>query len=316
MTPLEFEAAHAKSWGELERQLNEPLQRLNPDRFLGLYRTCCEHLALAQSRGFPAHVIERLGSLTARAHQIIYQRSEFGLRRLSHLLLRQFPRQVRRHWPYLLAAGALLLVPALALGIATYLHPELILSIVDARTAANFEQMYSPAAQAIGRARDVDSDWMMFGFYIKNNIGIAFQCYATGILFGVGCLYFLLFNGAYGGGIAGYVSARGYGDTFYTFIATHSAFELTAIVLCGAAGLRLGKAALLPGRQTRVAALQDAARDTSVIVFGATIMLVIAAAIEAFWSSAAWVMPAAKLTGAALCWTLVILFLWRGARAG
>ena len=315
MTPFDFQAANQARWNELEGELGREQRRLDPDRFLILYRLCCEHLALARARNFPLHVIERLSSITSRAHQIIYRQSDAGPARVARALLEEFPAAVRRHWPYVVTAAALLMIPTIAIAVATYINPDLILSIVDRRTAAEFEQMYSPAAQAIGRPRDIASDWMMFGFYIKNNIGIAFQCYATGVVFGLGSIYFLLANGVYGGGIAGYVASLGYGGTFFPFVATHSAFELTAIVLCGAAGLRVGQAVLLPGRRTRAAALELAARETGVIVFGAAIMLVIAAAIEAFWSSAPWVSPAAKFICAGFCWILVICFMLRSSDA-
>jgi uncharacterized membrane protein SpoIIM required for sporulation len=202
------------------------------------------------------------------------------------------------------------------MGLATYLHPDLILSLVDSDTAANFERMYSPSAEAIGRTRDASSDSMMFGYYIMNNIGLAFQCYVSGILVGVGSVFFLCFNGAFGGAVGGYLASLGLGGTFFPFVATHSAFELTAIVLCGAAGLRVGRAVLLPGRARRLTSLQTAARETSVIVVGAAVMLLIAAAVEAFWSSAAWVSPGAKYTCAAACWTLVVLFFVRRPHAG
>jgi uncharacterized membrane protein SpoIIM required for sporulation len=311
VTPFDFQTANQASWNELESELGREQHRLDPDKFLALYRLCCEHLALARSRSFPLHVIERLSSITSRAHQIIYRRSDAGLAQVARALLVEFPAMVRRHWAYVAVAAALLMVPTIAIAIATYLDPDLILSIVDRRTAADFEQMYSPAAQAIGRPRDIASNWLMFGFYIKNNIGIAFQCYATGVVFGLGSLYFLLANGIFGGGIAGYVASLGYGSTFFPFVATHSAFELTAIVLCGAAGLRIGQSVLLPGRRTRVAALELAARETSLIVFGAAIMLVIAAAVEAFWSSAPWVTSTAKFVCAGFCWILVLCFFLR-----
>ena len=311
MTPFDFQTANQASWNELESELGRQQHRLDPDKFLALYRLCCEHLALARSRSFPLHVIERLSSITSRAHQIIYRQSDSGLAQVARALLEEFPAMVRRHWTYVAIAAALLMIPTIAIAIATYLDPDLILSIVDRRTAAEFEQMYSPAAQAIGRPRDIASNWLMFGFYIKNNIGIAFQCYATGVVFGLGSLYFLLANGIFGGGIAGYVASLGYGSTFFPFVATHSAFELTAIVLCGAAGLRIGQSVLLPGRRTRVAALELAARETSLIVFGAAIMLVIAAAVEAFWSSAPWVTSTVKFVCAGFCWILVLCFFLR-----
>jgi uncharacterized membrane protein SpoIIM required for sporulation len=315
VTPFDFQAANQACWNELESELGREQHRLDPDKFLALYRLCCEHLALARSRSFPLHVIERLSSITSRAHQIIYRQSDAGISQVARALLEEFPAMARRHWAYVAIAAALLMIPTITIAIATYFDPDLILSIVDRRTAVEFEQMYSPAAQAIGRPRDIASDWLMFGFYIKNNIGIAFQCYATGVIFGLGSLYFLLANGVFGGGIAGYVASQGYGSTFFPFVATHSAFELTAIILCGAAGLRVGKSVLLPGRRTRVAALELAARETSVIVFGAAIMLVIAAVIEAFWSSAPWVTPTAKFVCAAFCWILVLCFFVRRPNA-
>ena len=311
MTALEFQTAHEALWAELEQAIGLPERKLDPQRFLALYRTCCEHLALAEARGFPSAITERLSIVTARAHQIVYRQSDFGIARIARVLLNRFPAMVRAHRGYVALSALLALGPAIALGLAVYHKPDLILSIVDGSTAAGFEKMYDPSNEVLGRLRDAGSNWMMFGFYIMNNIGIAFQCFATGILLGIGSVYFIAMNGAFGGAIAGYVASAGFGGTFFSFVATHSAFELTAIVLCGAAGLRIGRAVLLPGRLPRTTALELAAKDTSVIVFGSAVMLVIAAAIEAFWSSAAWLTPTAKYSGAAVCWILVALFFLR-----
>lgn len=308
MTALEFQTAHEALWVELEQAVRLPERRLDPQRFLALYRTCCEHLALAEARDFPSAVVERLSIVTARAHQIVYRQSDFGISRIARVLMNRFPAMVRAHRGYVAVAALLLMGPAVLLGIAVYHKPDLILSIVDASTAATFEKMYDPSNEVLGRLRDAGSNWMMFGFYIMNNIGIAFQCYATGVFLGIGSAYFIAMNGAFGGAIAGYVASAGFGGTFFSFVATHSAFELTAIVLCGAAGLRIGRAVLLPGRLPRTVALELAAKDTSIIVFGSAVMLIIAAAIEAFWSSAAWITPTAKYSGAAVCWILVAVF--------
>jgi len=53
--------------------------------------------------------------------------------------------------------------------------------VVDADTAASYEQMYSPDADSIGRMRTADTDWAMFGFYIRNNVTVSFQCFAGGL---------------------------------------------------------------------------------------------------------------------------------------
>jgi uncharacterized membrane protein SpoIIM required for sporulation len=287
---------------------------LPAERVAGLYRRSCEQLALARSRAYPTYLVDRLNQLTADAHQVIYQRREIGIARLRRLLAVEFPRSVRANAPYVWLATFMFAAPLVSLGLLVFSKPELILSLVDGQTAGQFEAMYSETGENIGRKRDADSDWIMFGFYIYNNIGIAFQCFASGLFVGLGSLFFLAFNGAYIGAIAGYLTEAGLSRTFYSFVATHGAFELTAIVLSGAAGLRIGHALLAPGPRTRRQALINATRESIVIVYGVTGLLVIAAAVEAFWSSATWIPHGVKYAAAVCCWIAVIGYLWRQGR--
>jgi uncharacterized membrane protein SpoIIM required for sporulation len=324
MTPLRFEEMYQREWTELETSLDRVLGRTPaPDapvsgvRVSALYRRACEHLALARARSYPAYMVDRLERLTSDAHQAIYQHRDFGVARLRDMIAVDFPSAVRQHGRYVGAAAAAFLLPAIVIGSLVYRRPELILSVVSAETAASFDQMYSPAADSIGRVRTASTDWIMFGFYIRHNIGIAFQCFAGGLFAGLGTLFFLAFNGAFSGAVAGYLTARGLSQTFYPFIATHSAFELTAIVLSGAAGLRIGHSLLAPGRLARPHSLVLATRECAVLLYGVTAMLLIAAAVEAFWSSAIWLPAAAKYAVAACCWTAALAyFALQGRHAG
>jgi uncharacterized membrane protein SpoIIM required for sporulation len=319
MTPLQFEQSHQQEWNELQSllaQLHKSVraraadgQPIAGERVAALYRRACEQLALARARAYPAYLTDRLEQLTADAHQLIYQHAELGWSRLKRMVAYDFPRAVRAQSAYLWIALGVFAVPTLVLGYAVYFRPELILTVVDSATAASFQDMYSESAASIGRSREAQNDWVMFGFYIANNIGVAFQCFASGLFAGVGSLFFLAFNGAYGGAIAGYLTEKGLGSTFYSFVVTHAAFELTAIVLSGAAGLRLGHALLAPGRYTRLQSLVRAAKESAVIIYGVMAMLLIAAALEAFWSSAKWMPPIMKYGVAAICWIAVLSYL-------
>jgi uncharacterized membrane protein SpoIIM required for sporulation len=317
VTPLQFETLYQSEWQELETLLHRlsgarrkrESAAHEGERLAALYRRVCEQLALARARCYPAYMLDRLERLTGDAHQMIYQRGEFGIAAVMRFISADFPLTVRSHGSYVLIAAALLILPTLIVGLLVYHRPDLILSVVDARTAASFERMYSPTAESIGRLRNANTDWMMFGYYIMHNIGISFQCFAGGLLAGIGSIFFLLYNGASIGAVAGYLTERGLGTTFFPFVATHSAFELTAIVLAGAAGLRLGHGLLIPGRNTRLDSLVAATRRCTVLLYGSTIMLVIAAALEAFWSSAPWLPPGLKYGIAAVCWLAVLGYL-------
>jgi uncharacterized membrane protein SpoIIM required for sporulation len=327
MTPLSFEQLYQGEWTELETLLDRVLGRkegrsatplpVSGARVAALYRRACEHLALARARSYPAYMVDRLERMTAEAHQLIYRRREFGFARVRRLMAVDFPAATRQHASYVAVAAAAFLLPAAIVALLVYSRPELILSVVSSEQATSFEEMYSPVADSIGRTRTASTDWMIFGFYIRNNVGVAFQSFAGGLFAGVGTLFFLAYNGAFFGALAGYLTERGLSQTFYPFIATHSAFEVTAIVLSGAAGLRMGHALVAPGRLTRRQSLVQATRDAVVLLYGVTAMLFIAAAIEAFWSSARWIPSSAKYGVAAVCWIAMFLYFgFQGKRAG
>ena len=147
----------------------------------------------------------------------------------------------------------------------------------------------------------------MAGFYVNNNVGIALRCFAVGIFGGLGSAFYLVDNGLSIGAVLGYVSSQGAGANIATFIVGHGSLELTAIVLAGGAGLVLGWSVVSPGGRTRAASLRSAGRDVAAIVFGAAVMLMMAACIEAFWSASGIPSPVKRLVGAAL-WTLVLSY--------
>jgi uncharacterized membrane protein SpoIIM required for sporulation len=318
MTPLKFEADHAPCWNELEAALTPVKGQAPADgaRLAALYRRVCEHLALAQARAYPMHLTQRLASLTHRAHRLIYRRQDRKLAlwaRLGRFALLGFPQAVREHRWYLLAATLLFVVPMLAVGWASWRDPGFILHLLDAPDVQRFDAMYSDRSTALGRQRSADNDLHMFGYYIMNNISVGFRCFAAGVFAGVGSAFFLVFNGLLGGAVGGYLVAAGHAENFFSFVVTHSAFELTAIVLAGAAGLRLGYSWLAPGRRTRLEAFKHAAGSAVLVIYGVVGMLVLAAAVEAFWSSARWVAPMVKYGVGALCWALVLAYLaWQG----
>jgi uncharacterized membrane protein SpoIIM required for sporulation len=318
MTPLLFEETYQGEWTELEALIDQVVGRsdagssaespVSGARVAALYRRACEQLALARARCYPAHITDRLERVTTDAQQLIDQRREIGLAWLTRVAAVEFPGAVRAHACYVAVATAAFMIPTIVIGLLVHRHPELILSVVDSGTAASFESMYSATGGSIGRARAASTDWMMFGYYIRHNIGVALQCFAGGLFAGVGSLFFLVYNGVFSGALGGYLVERGLSATFFSFVVTHSAFEVTAIVLSGAAGLRIGHALLAPGPLRRGQALIVATRDCAVLLYGVTGMLVVAAAVEAFWSSAGWLPHSAKYGVAAVCWTSVIAY--------
>jgi uncharacterized membrane protein SpoIIM required for sporulation len=177
--------------------------------------------------------------------------------------------------------------------------------------------MYDPENPKIGREeeRAGSTSTKMFGYYISNNIGIGFRIFASGILFGIGTVFFLFYNGIFMGAVAGHLTRLQYGETFWSFVSGHSAFELTAIVISGMAGLMLAHAVFSPGNYRRSHALQRVGREAITLVIGAGLMLTLAAFVEAYWSPTSLVSNQVKYVVGGCLWLLVVSYFSLAGRA-
>ncbi|UZE22649.1 stage II sporulation protein M [Pseudomonas sp. B21-056] len=308
-----FESRHQGEWEQLSQQLDQLERSRNvpqSSEFPQAYRRLCQHLALAQARGYSSLLVDALQQLALRGHQQLYRDSSRPSASLSAFILAGFPRLVREQWRFVLAASLMFLGSLVGIGLLVYLFPDLVYSVLGTEEISQIRSMYDPTAGHLGRSieRAASEDWAMFGYYIMHNIGIAFQTFASGMMFGLGSAFFLFFNGLTIGAVAGHLTQIGSGGTFWSFVIGHGAFELTAIALAGAAGLQLGWALIAPGRLTRGEALRFAAGKSVSMIGGVILFLLMAAFIEAYWSSSA-VTPAVKYTVGALLWLLVISYL-------
>ncbi|MEZ5537792.1 MAG: stage II sporulation protein M [Thiolinea sp.] len=294
---------------------NSPAEVADEIDFPAAYRQLCHHLALAQSRMYSPLLIERLNQLVIRGHHQLYSTRMHFWHHVADFFLRGFPQLIRREWKVVALSALLFFGSFFAMVVAIQIQPELVYTVVSGEQVAQMEQMYDPEQHSrLGRIREADSDVMMFGFYIRNNTGIGFQVFAGGLLYGLGSVFFLLYNGLVIGAAAGHLTHIGYIETFWGFVSGHSAFELTAIALSGAAGFKLAQALLMPGRKSRRLALLDNSKIAIRIIYGSATLFIMAAFVEAFWSSLASVPVIAKYATGLILWTLLISYFTRVGR--
>lgn len=309
-----FEQQFRHDWQLFEQQLTA-LEALAPGArrhldlatFPGRYRQLCHHQALARERGYSLSLIEHLDALVLRGYRQLYRPALPIARPLREFLLAGFPRAVRAQWRWQLASLIVFAGASLLLWWLVREQQEMVYSLLDVNSVENMESMYQPQAEH-RHNRDSEDDITMFGFYIYNNIGIAFRTFAGGLLFGIGSLVVMLFNGSYFGAVAAHLTNVGYQEPFFTFVIAHAAPELTAIVMAGGAGLKLGWSLLAPGPLRRIDALRQAAQAAMTIMYGVFLLLLLAAFIEAFWSPRLFA-PAIKYAVGTSLWLLLLAWL-------
>jgi uncharacterized membrane protein SpoIIM required for sporulation len=311
-----FEAAHASRWEAFEKFLADTKPPpFEPHEFPARYRGLCQALALAADRQYSPELVDRLNRLALRGHSLLYRNRRRELRQVLEFVLGGFAALVRREWRLAAAAALVFFGPLAALIAVLQVFPEFVHYLLEPEQIAAFHSMYNPANTRLGM-RTADTSLMMFGFYIWNNVRIGFQTFAGGLAAGIGSIWFLASNGVIIGAVSGYLTQVGYGRPFWSFVAGHSAPELLAIVLAGAAGLRLGLAIIAPGNASRRSALVAAAKPAVRLMYGAALMFFLAAFVEAFWSPYTAVPFALKIAVGVAGWTAFIAYFLLAGRPG
>ena len=278
-----FMAQARPRWRELDRVLEGPWQKSGASisSTIALYRQLCSDLMRARALGCGPDVTSYLDALAARAHNRLYQRKSFRISPLFRLIAVSFPRTLRRRWAFFATSFALF-ASAMVVGVVGSLHSAAFSeAVLPVETLEAMAEAYSKGFSE-GRHEGVDA--AMAGFYVYNNVGIAFRCFATGILLGTGSAFFLVYNGLMMGTVLGYVATSGGGMNILSFVSGHSSFELIAIVIAGAAGLQMGFALVDTNGQTRLGSLRKQSVELVTLIAGAAVMLLIAALVEGFWS--------------------------------
>lgn len=311
MRRSEFEKRRRAEWDRLDGvllRLEAPERRSTPDdaeHVPALYRAVCEDLALARHRGYGSDLVAQLNERALRAYHQIHGARTNVLLRVAAFLTTGFPRLVRANSGVVGFATLCFFGPFFAFMAAGVLAPDWVVAALPHEMRMQLEESFSGDASSADFGRSSDSNVMMFGFYVRNNVGIDFRTFAGGILAGVGTLFFLVFNGIVLGAAFGYAFIAGLEETFLAFTAGHGAPELIAVVISGAAGLRLGLALLAPGRRTRARALVEDGRIAVRLALGAGAMTTFAAFIEAFWSATP-MEPRVKYLVGGVVWILTL----------
>ena len=306
MKQNQFEAENAALWQEIAAILGGSQQdrRALP----ALYRRLCQCLALCRQRGYSPALADDLQNMVGACHRHLYGSAISRPNTLMRWMLIEFPCRVREEWRLLTVALLAVFGVGLGVGLLVWNDPQLAYSFMTTDELAGVRKMYQPSSVKVGRGGS-EGDVQMFGHYIWNNISIGFRSFAAGIFGGIPALLSLAFNGMHIGVVAAWLSKdAATRETFWSFVVTHSSFEITGLVLSGMAGMKLGLALIHPGRMSRGHAVHAASEKMFPVIVGAALMIFLAAFFEAFWSASSTIPVNVKYGVGALGWTLVIAF--------
>jgi uncharacterized membrane protein SpoIIM required for sporulation len=276
MRETRFIAQNKEKWNEFELLLNS--QFIHPDDLQKMYVQVTDDLSFARTFYPNRSVRVYLNYLSQKIFTHLYKTKKSPVHQFVNFWRYDLPQLVwEARWEFGLAA--LVFGVAVAIGVISTMidadFPRQILgdSYVD-ETLKNISKG-DPAAiyksgSAMGSTLGITA----------NNIFVSLLVFVSGIIAGIGSIFLLLQNGIMLGSFQYFFISRGVGINASLAIWLHGTFEISAIVIAGAAGLTMGKGLLFPGTYRRLQAFQRSARRGFEIMTGTIPLFLVAGFVE------------------------------------
>ncbi|MBI3438752.1 MAG: stage II sporulation protein M [Proteobacteria bacterium] len=289
---LRFRLEREATWERLEQLLHQAERRsaqaLSDEDMLAipaLYRATLSSLSVARATSLDQALVDYLEALSARAYFFVYGARTTLAERVLDFFVRSWPRAVQAMWRETLAAA---LVTGAGLAAAYFLvrsDPSYFFSFVPESLAGGRDPTATTEAlrATLYAANDSRTPLGVFAaFLFTHNAQISLFAFALGIAFCLPSVLLIAYNGCTLGAMLAVFDARGLAFPFAGWILVHGVTELFAIMLAGAAGIRIGWAVAFPGTYSRLQAAERSGREGGVAMLGVVIMLFVAGILEGF----------------------------------
>ncbi len=287
----QFRIEREATWVELERLVSRAedfgiggLSIEERFRLPALYRGVLSSLSVARAISLDQSLLEYLEALAARAYVVVHGNRRGLLEFAREFLLRGLPERVRTLGAEVAVAGGLLALGALVGFAMTSAEPERFYSFVDEALAsgrgptASCDELRSALYSDGGELASELAPFAAFLFAHNARIGIL--AFAVGFAGGVPTALIVFVNGLVLGAFVAIYHRCGLELSLGGWLLPHGVTELLAVVLCGAAGLHIGRGLVLPGPLRRTDALRAAGQRAAAVVLGAVGLFFVAGGLE------------------------------------
>ena len=278
MKETKFIEQNKEKWLKFEQLLR--LKRRDPDQLGDLFIQITDDLSYARTN-YPNRSIKiYLNNLAQQLFYNIYKNKKEGRNKIIRFWRDELP-SISWHCRKELLLALLVFSLAVLIGAVSAANDAQFVNTIlgDQYVEQTLENIESGDPMAIYKSQGEIDMFLGISF---NNVRVAFMTFITGVLFSLGSIIVLMFNGIMLGSFQYFFLERGLVAESMLTIWLHGTLEISAIIIAGAAGIVLGKGFVFPGTHSRLRAFQQSARLGIKLLIGIVPILVFAAIIESF----------------------------------
>jgi uncharacterized membrane protein SpoIIM required for sporulation len=286
---VQFRKEREQTWRELEQLI----EIANKKRITGLsaeqlarlphlYRAAVSSLSVARSISLDRALTDYLESLCGRAYFVVYGTREPARSKIVEFLTWQWPAAVRRMKWQVLVSFLITLAGCLTAYFMVKHDPENYYTFVGKAYAEGRDPSASTEDLRAVLYSQTDFSGTLTEFaasLFSHNATIGIFAFALGFVI-IPTVILVFINGLILGAFAALYDSRGLSLDLWGWLLPHGVTELSAVILCGAAGLVIGQSWIFPGEKLRLDNLRERGKDAGIVVLGSVIMFFIAGLIE------------------------------------
>lgn len=258
----------------------ENLKAAGPDELAESFISITDDLAYAKTFYPNSNTTKYLNGLAASFHQSIYKNKKEKANRFISFWKYELPLTFYKHRKPLLYSFLFFLVFSL-MGALSARYDNTFIRLVLGGDYVNMTNENIAKGDPFGVYKHGDSAWMFLAI-ASNNIRVELLIFVMGILFSVGSIYMIMYNGIMMGSFQYYFFSKGLGWQSILVVWLHGTLEISAIIIAGGAGLVLGNSLLFPKTYKRIVSIKNGAKDGLKIAIGLIPIFLTAAFIESF----------------------------------
>lgn len=275
-----FLKQNEKKWKDFEQVLRAKRKDVSPDDIAGLFIEVTDDLSYARTHYPSSNTTKYLNELAAKVHLSIVRNKRERKNRIWTFFKFELP-SIMADSQWKMLYSFIVFMIGIGVGVVSTLYDENFLRLILGdgyvnETLANIER--GDPLGIYGSGGEVSS----FLGITMNNLRVGLMIFVMGLLCSVGSAWLIFTNAVMVGAFQSFFYMHGLLGESFQVVYIHGTFELSMMVIEGAAGFTLGNAILFPGTFTRLESLKRGAIRGLKIALGVMPFTIVAGFLEGF----------------------------------
>lgn len=278
MREAAFIKQNSARWQEFEKLL--ATGSLTPEKKADVFIQLTDDLSFSRTQYPQSETTQYLNQLTSKIHQNIYTTKKEEQSRFITFWTKELPMLFASLQKPMLYSFLITMI-ATTIGAASTLSDDTFVRLILGDGYVNMTLENIKEGNPTGVYANADQVNMFFAITF-NNIKVSFIAFAAGIILSFGTGYILFSNGIMLGTFFSLFYQHNLFLSSVMVVMLHGTLEISAIILAGGAGLRMGNSILFPGTYSRMDSFKMGAKDGLKVVMGLMPIFIVAGFIESF----------------------------------